>query len=65
MNGAAQQTISVRDFAGKAVLVTGGRILAAGPVHDILTTALVTECFDYPIEIAHQEGRWSARGAGA
>ena len=45
-----------------AVLVTGGRILAAGPVHDILTTALVTECFDYPIEIAHQEGRWSARG---
>ncbi|MHC3002581.1 ABC transporter ATP-binding protein [Gordonia sp. GN26] len=47
-----------------AVLVTGGRILAAGPVHDTLTTELVTECFDYPIEITHQDGRWSARGAG-
>ncbi|QMU21161.1 ABC transporter ATP-binding protein [Gordonia rubripertincta] len=48
-----------------AVLVTGGRILAAGPVHDILTTELVTECFDHPIEITHQDGRWSARGGAA
>ncbi|SDU81521.1 ABC transporter ATP-binding protein [Gordonia westfalica] len=46
-----------------AVLVSGGRVLAAGPVHDVLTTELVTRCFDYPIEIDYRDGRWSARGA--
>ena len=46
-----------------ALLVSGGRVLAAGPAHDVLTTELVTRCFDYPIEIEHRDGRWSARGA--
>lgn len=43
------------------VLIKHGRVLAAGPVHDILSTELVTECFDYPIQIEHREGRWQAR----
>lgn len=48
-----------------AVLVKDGRVLAAGGVHDVLTTELVTECFDYPIEIEHRAGRWQARALAA
>lgn len=44
-----------------AVLIKHGRVLASGQVLDILTTDLVTECFDYPIQIEHREGRWQAR----
>lgn len=44
-----------------AVLIRHGRLLAAGPALDVLTTELVTECFDYPIQIEHREGRWQAR----
>ena len=43
-----------------AALLRGGRILASGPVDGVLTTALVSECFDHPIRIAQSDGRWSA-----
>jgi iron complex transport system ATP-binding protein len=43
-----------------AVLLRGGRVLASGAVGEVLTTELVTECFDHPIRIAHSGGRWSA-----
>lgn len=48
-----------------AVLVKGGQILAAGPAQQVLTTAAVSDCFDYPIEIDFRNGRWQARAAGA
>ncbi len=44
-----------------AVLVRDGRILAHGRAHDVLTTDLVTRCFDHPIAIEHHDGRWLAR----
>lgn len=44
-----------------AMLIKHGRLYAAGPAHDVLTTAHVSECFDYPIEIEHRSGRWHAR----
>jgi iron complex transport system ATP-binding protein len=43
-----------------AALLRGGRVLASGPVDEVLTTDLVTECFDHPIRIARNDGRWSA-----
>jgi len=43
-----------------AVLLRAGRVLASGPVGDVLTTELVSECFDHPIRIQHRDGRWSA-----
>lgn len=46
-----------------AALVKEGRVLAAGPAHDVLTTELVTEGFDYPIRIEHHHGRWQARAS--
>lgn len=44
-----------------AMLISGGRLLASGPAHDVLTTELVTASFDYPIRIERREGRWHAR----
>jgi len=47
-----------------ALLLRGGRMLAAGEVDDVLTTELVSACFDYPIAIARHAGRWAST-AGA
>ncbi len=44
-----------------AMLLRGGRSLAAGPVADVLTTELVSVCFDHAIEVRRDDGRWSAR----
>src|SRR5699024_4470581 len=44
-----------------ALLVSGGRVTAAGPAEQVLTSEGVSECFAYPIQIGHQDGRWFAR----
>lgn len=44
-----------------AVLIKEGRVLASGPAHDVLTTELVTESFNYPIQIEYRDRRWQAR----
>lgn len=44
-----------------AMLIAQGRIHASGPARDVLTSELVTEAFEYPIEVDHRQGRWSAR----
>ncbi|MFF9570069.1 ABC transporter ATP-binding protein [Streptomyces sp. NPDC014685] len=44
-----------------AMLVKDGRVHASGPAPEVLTTQLVSECFDHPIEIEHRAGRWQAR----
>jgi ABC-type molybdenum transport system ATPase subunit/photorepair protein PhrA len=33
---------------------------AAGPADQVLTTELISECFDHPIAIARRNGRWTA-----
>jgi iron complex transport system ATP-binding protein len=43
-----------------ALLLRGGRVLAAGPAPEVLTTELVSTCFDYPVAIARQAGRWAS-----
>lgn len=47
-----------------AMLVKDGRVHASGPVHDVLTTTLVSECFSHPIAIEHRNRRWQARASG-
>jgi iron complex transport system ATP-binding protein len=42
-----------------AMLLRGGRMLAAGPAADVLTTEQVSSCFDYPVAIARHAGRWA------
>ena len=44
-----------------AMLIIDGRVLAAGNVHDVLTTELVSEVFEHPINIEYRDRRWQAR----
>lgn len=43
-----------------AALLQRGRIVAAGAVEDVLTSAKVTDCFDHPIDVERRRGRWQA-----
>lgn len=43
------------------MLLREGRVVAAGPLEDVLTDAHLTETFGLPLEIAHEGGRWAAR----
>ncbi len=36
-------------------------MIAQGPVADVLTTDTISKCFDHPIEITRQRGRWVAQ----
>ncbi len=46
-----------------AVLVKAGRVMAAGPVEEVLTSASVSECYAYPLTLERRRGRWSAFAA--
>lgn len=45
------------------LLLKDGAVLAQGPVSDLLTSELVSECFGFPIDVHSWEGRWTARAA--
>ncbi|GLZ08008.1 ABC transporter ATP-binding protein [Actinomadura sp. NBRC 104412] len=47
-----------------ALLLRDGAVLASGPADDVLTTELVSACFDHPIAIARHNGRWTATAGG-
>ncbi|MEV6361179.1 ABC transporter ATP-binding protein [Nocardia asteroides] len=44
-----------------ALLIAGGRTVAAGPAAEVITTEHVSTAFDHPIDVRFDEGRWSAR----
>lgn len=44
-----------------AILLSAGRVLAAGAVDDVLTSELISACFDYPIGVERRDHRWTAR----
>lgn len=44
-----------------AVLIKNGQVLASGDVHDVLTTELVSDAFEHPINIEYRDRRWQAR----
>jgi iron complex transport system ATP-binding protein len=46
-----------------ALLLSGGRVVASGPAAETLTTQNVTEAFQHPIAVRHDDGRWSARAS--
>ena len=43
-----------------AVLLSGGRVVAAGPVGEVLVDAAVSEAFGVPVSVARREQRFSA-----
>jgi len=47
-----------------AVLLRGGRVVAAGPVGDVLADAPVSAAFGVPVRVARESGRWRATAAG-
>ncbi|HEX7167793.1 MAG TPA: ATP-binding cassette domain-containing protein [Acidimicrobiales bacterium] len=48
---------------GHALLLRGGRAVAAGAIDDVLTSEHLSACFDLPLIVEHRDGRWSARAA--
>ena len=44
-----------------ALLLKKGRVVAAGPIEETLTDALLSETFDMPLTVTNDHGRWSAR----
>jgi iron complex transport system ATP-binding protein len=44
-----------------ALLLRGGRVLAAGPVDQVLTDGALSACFDLPLAVRRDAGRWTAR----
>ncbi len=46
-----------------ALLLRGGRVLAAGAAEDVLTGDALSACFGLPLAVRREDGRWSARGA--
>ncbi|MEU8760068.1 ATP-binding cassette domain-containing protein [Streptomyces sp. NPDC048659] len=47
-----------------ALLLREGRVLARGPVEDVLTPEHMTACFGRPIQVTRDAGRWLARSSG-
>lgn len=43
-----------------ALVLRSGRIVAAGPVEQVLTSATLSDAFGMPLEVRHEAGRWSA-----
>jgi iron complex transport system ATP-binding protein len=44
-----------------AALVRQGRLVAAGPLDDVITSALVSACFDLSVTVGQRDGRWWSR----
>lgn len=43
--------------------VADGRAVAAGPIHDVLTEALLGDLFSMPVRLENHDSRWSARAS--
>jgi iron complex transport system ATP-binding protein len=46
-----------------AMLLAGGRAVAAGPARDAITSEHVSAAFLHPIDVQYDDGRWTARTA--
>ena len=44
-----------------ALLLRQGRVVAAGPIGQVVTEEHLTETFDMPLVLSHEGGRWTAR----
>ena len=48
-----------------ALLLRAGGVIAAGPAAEVLTTELVSACFDYPVSVERRDGRWTSAAGRA
>ena len=42
-------------------LMRGGRLLAAGPLPEVVTTERISDCFELPVTVGCGDGRWWSR----
>lgn len=47
-----------------ALLLAAGRIVAAGPIEEVLTRPRLSACFGLALDVERRRGRWHARAAG-
>jgi iron complex transport system ATP-binding protein len=45
---------------GHVLLLRDGRVIAAGPIDEELTSAALSECFGIDVTLDRRNGRWSA-----
>lgn len=45
----------------RVLLVRGGRIVAAGPIEELLTGPILSDLFEIPLSVERVAGRWHAR----
>jgi iron complex transport system ATP-binding protein len=43
------------------LLLRQGRVVAAGPMEEVLTEDIISETFAMTLQLSHQDGRWAAR----
>ncbi|HSE70665.1 MAG TPA: ABC transporter ATP-binding protein [Nocardioidaceae bacterium] len=43
------------------LLLRRGRVVAAGPLEHVLTDEIVSTTFGMPLQVSHEDGRWTAR----
>jgi iron complex transport system ATP-binding protein len=46
-----------------AMLLRAGQCVASGTADEVLTTDIVSKCFDHAVRISRTDGRWTARAA--
>lgn len=46
-----------------ALLLNQGKVVAAGPIDQVLTSQNLTSAYDMPLEVSRNNGRWTARAA--
>jgi len=44
-----------------ALVLGRGTVLASGPVHDVVTSAVLSDCLGIPLVVGHADGRFHAR----
>src|ERR687889_1896492 len=44
-----------------ALLLRSGRVMAAGPMEQVMTEEVVSATFGMPLQLVHEDGRWAAR----
>jgi iron complex transport system ATP-binding protein len=48
---------------GHALVLAGGRVLAAGPIDEVLVDATLSSAYGIPLRVESRDGRWTARRA--
>lgn len=46
-----------------ALLIKSGKVFAQGTINEVLTSSKVSECFDFPLDVINNSGRFTAKAS--